>query len=93
MLVSQQAGAGPTMEKVLPDYGKTMSAHADVASKYPVMTIVKAACTPDFSTPKPPRDQGREAVGAEIPCSTLFNHSVFHMEQRREDCDLCTLHL
>ena len=46
LFLSQQPGGGPTLENVLPDYGKTMSAHADVASKYPVENMVKAAYTP-----------------------------------------------
>ena len=42
-----------------------MSAHADVASKYPVETMVKAACTPDFSIPKPPAGSGTGNSGSQ----------------------------
>ena len=46
------------------DYGKTTSAHDTVASKYPTETVVQAACTPNFSIPKPSPGPGRAAVGA-----------------------------
>ena len=51
---SQLAGGGPTLESVLTDYWKAMSAHDTVASKYPTQTMVKAACIPDFWIPKLP---------------------------------------
>ena len=47
--------AGPTLENVLPDFGDTMSTHDTVASKFPTETMVKVACSFDFSIPKPPR--------------------------------------
>ena len=40
-----------------------MSAHADVVSKYPGETMVKAACLPIFPSPNPPRDCGGATVG------------------------------
>ena len=65
LLLSHRAYGGPTVESVLSDYGKTMSAHDIVASKYPTETTVKAACNPDFSIPKPPAGSGTGSSGSQ----------------------------
>ena len=62
--LSQQAAGGPTVENVLPDDGKTTSAHDTMASKYPMETMVKAACTPDFSILKPPAGSWKGSSGS-----------------------------
>ena len=41
-----------------------MSAHDNVASKYPMETMLKAASTPIFRSPNTLRDWGRATVGA-----------------------------
>ena len=53
LLLSHQGGR-PTMESALPHYGRTMDAHDNVASRYHKETTVQAACSPNFSIPKPP---------------------------------------
>ena len=65
LLLSQQAGTGPSLANVLPEYGNTMSPHADVASKYSMKTMVRDACTADFSIPKPPVGSGTRSTGGE----------------------------
>ena len=63
-IAAKRAG-GPVWKTVLPDYGKTMTTHDDVASRYPTETMVKAACTPDFTIPPPPKGSGTGSSGSQ----------------------------
>ena len=65
LLSSQQSGGGPTVGSVLPDYLKTVSSHYTMASEYSTETMVKAACNPDFSIPKPPAGSGMGSSGSQ----------------------------
>ena len=80
LLPSQQVGGGPTLDNVLPDYWKTMTTHDNVASRYPTETMVKAACTPDFTIPKPPAGSGTGSSRPRIPRSAFltFLRSVWN---------------
>ena len=65
LLLQHGGGGGSTLENVLPNYGMTMTAHDNVASKYPTETMVKAACTPDFTIPKPPNRSDTGSSGSQ----------------------------
>ena len=92
LLVSQQVGAGPTLENALPNYGKAMSAHDTVASKYPTETMDPHPQIFDPQTPRGIGDGQQRKPG--FPLAPFnCNRCAFHLEQCRQDCDLCTLYL